>query len=1051
LHYTQPSFTIYNASAGSGKTYTLVKEYLKLVLTPAADGAYKNLLAITFTNKAVAEMKQRIISNLVAFSDKKSLSDPSQMLCALAKETNQEVSQIHEKSIRVLKHLLHHYASFSVDTIDRFNHQLIRTFARDLQLPTNFEVTLDTQQLLVEAVDSLLSKAGENPEITSVLLDFVLEKTDDERSWDIARDIVKASEIIFNETDAPHVEKLKSKSLADFKDFANTLRKKRKVLDSEISEKAQDVLSIIERNGLARLSFSSGYFYDHFKKLKEGRTDINFKTKWITSINEKPLYSGKIQKSFPEIAALIDTLTPNFILKVEETKQAYIQKKLLSNALRNLVPLSVLNLVQKELEKIKEEKNILPIAEFNALINKEIKNQPAPFIYERLGERYHHFFIDEFQDTSQMQWENLIPLIDNALSQQTQVDESGSLLLVGDAKQSIYRWRGGLPEQFIELYHEKNPFTATSPVVENLPTNYRSFSEIVTFNNAFFSHIALYFGNSEHQTLYEVGNKQHRNKTEAGYVHIEFVATEGRADKDEIYTQKVYQCILEARTNKFEYNDICILTRSKKDGVLLGQYLLENEIPIVSQETLLLQSSETVCFLKDLISLSCYPENEGMKINVLDFLFEHGAFQVPKHTFLYAGLKAVDFSEFLSEYDISIDFNKINSVSIYEACEYIIRQCNLEANADAFLFGFLDFVYDFELQPQADKLSFLEHWETKKDTASVAASEQLNAVQIMTIHKAKGLEFPIVIFPYANLDIYKEIDARTWFPVNKNEFTFEETRIHFNKEIADYGPEGASVFETRQNTLELDNFNLLYVTMTRPIEQLYIITEKPSKVSDERPKNFSQLFVSYLQSIGTYAEESLVYSFGKQINKQSSVRSEAIVKTIPKFLSSALEDHAISIVTTDGALWESETALAIEEGNLLHDTMARIYTKEDVVKVLSDLKNRNILSGKAYLQLERTIDKIISHKELSSLFEPSEKVVNERDIITQDGFLLRPDRLNFHADSTVTILDYKTGELNIRHADQITIYANALEEMGYIVVEKLLVYTQTDKLIINKV
>ncbi|MFC7356237.1 UvrD-helicase domain-containing protein [Jejudonia soesokkakensis] len=1048
---TQVPFTIYNASAGSGKTYTLVKEYLKLILTPASEGAYKNLLAITFTNKAVAEMKQRIISNLVSFSETKSLHEPSQMLMALAEETNQDIPQIHEKSIRVLKHLLHHYASFSVDTIDRFNHQLIRTFARDLKLPTNFEVTLDTQQLLTEAVDSLLSKAGESPEITKVLLDFVLEKTDDERSWDIARDIVKASEILFNENEAPHVEKLKGKSLADFKAFSNALRKKIKALDAEISEKAKDVLSTIEFEGLERLHFSSGYFFDHFIKLKEGRTDINFKTKWITSIHEKPLYSGKVQKSTPEIASIIDTLTPNFILKVKETKEALLQKKLFTNALRNLVPLSVLNMVQKEVEVIKEEKNVLPIAEFNALINKEIKNQPAPFIYERLGERYRHFFIDEFQDTSQMQWENLIPLIDNALSQQTQEGETGSLLLVGDAKQSIYRWRGGLPEQFIDLYHENGPFTATIPSIENLPTNYRSFSEIVQFNNTFFSHIATYFGNAEHQELYQVGNNQHLNKKETGYVQIEFVETENRANKDDLYTQKVHQCVLEARANKFEYRDICILTRSKKDGVVLGQYLLENNIPVISQETLLLQSSATVCFLMNMITLSCFPENDEIKIKVLDFLYDFGTFSVEKHPFLDAGLKASDFSEFLTGYNILLDFKEITAVSIYEACEYVIRQCKLNENPDAFLFGFLDFVYDFELQPQTNKLLFLEHWEAKKDSASIAASEQLNAVQLMTIHKAKGLEFPVVIFPYANVNIYKEIEARTWFPLDESTFAFEEARIHYNKEVAEYGPVGEAMFTARQNTLELDAFNLLYVTLTRPVEQLYIIAEKPSKVSAESPKNFTDLFVSYLQSVSHYSEDSLVYSFGKQHEKQSVTASEILEKNTPTMLSSALEEHTISIVTAEASLWDTEASIAIEQGNLLHDTMAMIYTKEDATTVLSALKERSIVSQVSFEKLEETIHAIISHPELRALFETSEKIINERDIITEDGMLLRPDRLNIHDDNTVTILDYKTGDLNIRHADQINRYAIALEAMGFKVAKKVIVYAHSRELVINKV
>lgn len=1046
---TKVPFTIYNASAGSGKTYTLVKEYLKLVLTPAADGAYKNLLAITFTNKAVAEMKQRIISNLVLFSETSSLQKPPQMLFAIAEETNLDIPQIHNKSKHVLKHLLHHYASFSVDTIDRFNHQLIRTFARDLQLPTNFQVTLDSQQLLTEAVDSLVSKAGENPQITSLLLDFVLEKTDDERSWDITRDIVKASEILFKETEAPHVEKLKDKSLADFKTFAHSLRQQIKDLKAEISEKATIVLNSISSEGIEHSHFMRGTLPKHFLNLQNGEYDV-----YANKLQENLEAGGNAlykKATDTAIASSIDNLTPFLLEYYMSIKRLVFQQKMYASALRNLVPVSVLNLVQKELEEIKEEKNVLPIAAFNSLINKEIKNQPAPFIYERLGERYRHFFIDEFQDTSQMQWENLIPLIDNALSQQTQDGDTGSLLLVGDAKQSIYRWRGGLPEQFIDLYHEKSPFTAVNPIIKNLPVNYRSFSEIVSFNNGFFSHIATFFGNSEHQTLYAVGNKQAHQKTENGYVHIEFVPAENRSHKDDLYPQKVHQYILEATAHKFDYRDVCVLTRSKKDGVLLGQYLLENNIPVISQETLLLESSATVCFLMNMITLSCFPENEEIKLKVLDFLYDFGKFLVEKHTFLDAGLKAPDFSVFLSEHNILLDFKEMTAVSIYEACEYAIRQCKLNENPDAFLFGFLDFVYDFEMQPQVNRLLFLEHWETKKGSASIAASEQLNAVQLMTIHKAKGLEFPVVIFPYANVNIYKEIEARTWFPLDKSTFTFTEAYIHFNKEVAEYGDVGEAMYNSRQNTLELDAFNLLYVTLTRPIEQLYILTEKPEKVSTETPKNFSDLFVSYLQSEGQYSEDSLVYSFGKQHEKQSVTTSEVLEKNTPILLSSALEERNISIVTAEASLWDTEAALAIEQGNLLHNTMALIYTNDDVIKVLSALKERSIVAQDSLEKLEETIHKIVSHPELSTLFETSEKIINERDIITAGGMVLRPDRLNIHDNNTVTILDYKTGDLNIRHLDQINSYANALEDMGFKVAKKLIVYTQSHELVINKV
>ncbi|MCB0466341.1 MAG: UvrD-helicase domain-containing protein, partial [Aequorivita sp.] len=442
------SFSIYDAAAGSGKTFTLVKEYLKQILSSKSEDYFKHLLAITFTNKAVAEMKQRIVETLVNFSEEKSTMEPLPMMLKIAEETEKSLSEIQIQSQKILKNLLHNYAAFSIETIDRFNHRLIRTFARDLKLATNFEVTLETNELLAEAVDLLLSKAGENKEITKVLLDFAMEKTDDDKSWDISRDIANAAKLLYNENDSGHVSILKQKSLEDFLEFKKQLIHKKEKLSKEIEIIASQTLQLIEESGLQFDDFSGSYLPKHFQNLATGRYDLNFGAKWQETMSEKPLYPTRVTAA---IGAIIDELTPNFIINFQQTKELVFKVLLVENLLKNITPLSVINLVNQEIENIKEEKNVLPISEFNSLINKEIKNQPAPFIYERLGEKYRHFFIDEFQDTSKLQWENLIPLIDNALSQQLE-PTSGSLLLVGDAKQSIYRWRGGLPEQFMDLY-----------------------------------------------------------------------------------------------------------------------------------------------------------------------------------------------------------------------------------------------------------------------------------------------------------------------------------------------------------------------------------------------------------------------------------------------------------------------------------------------------------------------------------------------------------------------------------------------------------------------
>ena len=485
-------FKIYDAAAGSGKTFTLVKEYLKRILSSKNESYYKHLLAITFTNKAVAEMKQRIISNLVLFSKHEFLDNPSEMGKSIATELDLTLQQINTQSKKVIKHVLHHYSYFSVETIDHFNHRIIRTFARDLKLSGNFDVDLDVQKLINEAVDQLISKAGDDPKITKVLLDFAITKTNEDRSWDISKDISKISQLLYKETEKQTILKLKKKSIDDFLALNTKLKKKKLLYTKQINEIAKETLQLIEEAGLQYDDFSGSYLPKHFQHLSKSNFKINYAANWQTSMGEKPLYPKRVSD---DVALIIDDLTPRFQNNFETTKSLVYELFLNDSMLKNSVPLSVINLVSKEIEVIKEEKNILPISEFNSLIYQEIKNQPAPFIYERLGEQYRHFFIDEFQDTSFLQWQNLVPLIDNALSQEYEDSTQGSLLLVGDAKQSIYRWRGGLPEQFIDLCLENNPFLTEKVEVETLPKNYRSCKEIIEFNNQFFTFISKFLNN----------------------------------------------------------------------------------------------------------------------------------------------------------------------------------------------------------------------------------------------------------------------------------------------------------------------------------------------------------------------------------------------------------------------------------------------------------------------------------------------------------------------------------------------------------------------------
>jgi len=1050
---SQAPFLIYDAAAGSGKTFTLVKEYIKLLLLSEDPSYYNQVLAITFTNKAVAEMKSRILESLVSFSNEKAINVPSEMLLQLAEETQITLTEIQLRSKNIVKHLLHHYAGFSVETIDRFNHTLIRTFARDLALATNFEVSLETTELLMEAVDQLISKAGEEKIITKLLLDYAIEKADDDKSWDISRDIVKTSKLIFNENDAPHLAKLRDKSIADFMAFRKEIKSKKQALTTSLKELASSTLQRIDEAGLQHDDFNRSLFPKYLLKLKAGDFNVAFGAAWQETLETKAMYPTRVS---PHVADTINQLAPEFFAIFSESKSQILARQLQDAMLSNITPLSVINLVNQELQNIKEEQNILPISEFNALINKEIKSQPAPFIYERLGERYRHFFIDEFQDTSLLQWENLIPLIDNSLSQESENQVSGSLLLVGDAKQSIYRWRGGLPEQFINLTQKKHPFSIAEVAVENLPTNYRSCENIIEFNNRFFTSIAEYFGDSYHETLYKIGNQQKHTSKKGGYVQLEFNLA--KQEKETWYNQRLIETVDKLTANGFQKQDICVLTRNKKDGISLSSFLMEQDVAVISSETLLLQNSSLVQCIINTLSLSLYPDNQALKISVLDVLYEHLQLTEEKHTFFGNFLKdEANFSDALAKYNVSFSLSTLNTVSLYEGCEYILKQFNFNEKADAYIFGLMDFVFDFDQRPQADKLHFLEHWEAKKDSASVATSQHVDAVQFMTIHKAKGLEFPVVIFPYADVGIYKELEAKAWFPVENTATDFEETLINYNKQVASFGDFGQEIHVKRQNTLELDSFNLLYVTLTRAVEQLYVFSEMPAPMKDDIPKSFSQLFSSFLIKTNDWNDAQMLYSFGlfekkTIIEKLESLGVSSIKKTVvqPKYISSSPSENNLQLITKDAFLWQTDTAEAISTGNILHETMAKIKTKKDIPFVIEELRSRAIIPSEELDHLQTKIEQIVCHPDLVELFEGSSEVKNEKLIITKAGKLLIPDRINLEGNNVI-ILDYKTGAAYAKHGGQINEYGSALEEMGFVVKEKIIVYTSEANISINKV
>ena len=1030
----QPAtFEVYNASAGSGKTFTLVKEYLKVLLNSDDIFTFQKVLAITFTNKAAGEMKERVLSNLEDFAEGKE----NDLLQLILKETSIGKSKVKERSKKILDVILQNYSAFSITTIDSFTHKIIKSFAFDLGLSLNFEVEMDAVSLLNQAVDVLISKIGTDKKLTKLLIDYSLDKADDDKSWDISRDLNEFSRVLLNEDDVAHFKTLSKKKLEDFTGLKSKLFLHQKELKIALQRVGEDCLELIENHGLVHKDFMRATIPKFFLDLSTKSVTIDFlkRSETIEKAIANHQYYSKTTTN--EIATSIENIVPEIVTFFNTSKEIYSQFLMNKLALKNIIPLAVLNNINLELEQIKEENNIRLNSEFNQLISDNIKEQPAPFIYEKIGQRFQHYFIDEMQDTSMLQWQNLIPLIDNALAQ-----ENSNLLLVGDGKQAIYRWRGGKAEQFIALgSSETNPFHIGKQI-KSLETNFRSFSEVINFNNSFFQHTGDFLQNESYKNLFIVGNKQLENSKKGGFVSLSFLEDEKDKEEKKIrYPKKVLKKINQLK-EEFSLNEICILTRTKKDGVAIANYLSENGVDIVSSETLLLQNSAKVTFIVDVLKVLQNPNDEETRFEMLYFLHQHLHVEKAKHVFFKEFSKTVnqDFFDALKAYGVLFDVSSFHQLPFYEKIEEIIRGFNLVNTSDAYVQFFLDVILE-QQRKSTDVAEFLDFWELRKEKLSIVAPESKNAVQIMTIHKSKGLEFPVVIFP-CDVDIYRQINPKVWLnelPENYDEF--KELLVDYNKSLSYVNNTGLEIYNQQREELELDNFNLLYVTLTRAVEQLHVITDKKISSKGEVNTNFySGVFINYLIKLNLWNDDVLEYSFGDKSRVSEKVEENSSTEVHEKFISTPWQEHNVVLLASASKLWDTTQGEAINFGNLFHEILSKITLKEDVDKVVEQYYQQGIIDQSQSIEIKNKIEAVVGHSEIAIYFSKDVIIYNEREIVDVDNQIVIPDRLVFTDKNEVVVIDYKTGNQSKEHHQQLLRYERVLKSMDFKVKKKLLIY-----------
>ena len=622
-------FRIYNASAGAGKTYQLVRDYLRICLGSENPRNFMRILAITFTNKAANEMKVRIIDQLKLLADP-TVPQKGSMLNDLCSDLEIEESELRVRAGKCLSAILHEYSAFSVSTIDGFNNRLIRNFARDLQVNGNYEVEMESDEMLMEAVDELLSELHEKSASTDIILGFVENQLDSGNSPRPEYSLMQAGQNLFREEAFPHLRRLRPYTPEHFKKLIKDLTKASRKIEIQVEQMAADALDLIKQNGLEQDHFSRGIPFTYFTYLLKGDTaKWNPGTMIYKLVNGESEFYTKANKAAygPLFAPIEQELLSKLIRLVSFIEEHYAQHRLISSILKNVYGTAVITEIDRRLQVVKDNTNRLPIGEFNKLIGEKLNQEPAEYLFERLGEKYSYFFIDEFQDTSSLQWKNLLPLINNAMA------ANGEVLLVGDPKQSIYRWRGGEVDQFIKLNKDSdtsNKLMLNGKLVElykrfsfDLPKNYRSKSVVVEFNNEFFSMAAGLVGRTEFSELYRNSSQQIHHDQD-GFVQIKLLEYESQ-DKKLYVEHQCKQCestIKDANERGINYGDMCILVRSNKRGTLIAQHLLEAGIPVISPDALALGGSREVNALVSGLKMLNQAYQKSFRYHFLEYLAE---------------------------------------------------------------------------------------------------------------------------------------------------------------------------------------------------------------------------------------------------------------------------------------------------------------------------------------------------------------------------------------------------------------------------------------------
>lgn len=1062
---------VYKASAGSGKTFTLATEYIKLLVVNPQN--YRTILAVTFTNKATEEMKMRILSQLYGIW--KELPDSESYTRKVQQETGLSLPVVRERAGEALHLLLHNYNSFRVQTIDAFFQSVLRNLARELDLTANLRVGLSGDQVEEMAVDLLIDNLKHTDAILQWLLHYIMESLSDNKSWStddekktsFVREIKNFGKTIFRDYYKEHRAELNKKMAEEgfFDHYTQVLRQIRDDAKERMLTIAATYFDTLEQEGfsVADMKSNTRGVSGYFMKIKNGVFDNSILNTTAVKAMEAP--ENWYKKDHPraeELHLLADQVLIPMLQYAEVEREK--QWKLYQSAhltLSHLNNIRLLSSIEQKVKDINNEANVFLLGNTQHLLHSLIQDSDAPFVFEKIGAQLHHIMIDEFQDTSTVQWQNFKVLMRECMSH-----VGSENLIVGDVKQSVYRWRSG---DWRLLNHIEQQFPQEMMEVRPLQTNYRSERNIILFNNNFFSAAIR----QEYDALQEqntIGAELLRNayadvcqqipdhRDSKGYVDIRLLPA---IDYRERTLELLKEHIVTLLGCGIPQNKIAILVRTNDTITLIANYFSEHlpEVSIVSDEAFRLDASVSVQLLINALFLLTHPTDSLTKANIIKSYHQDVLCDNLSDADLL--IKSIHADHLLPESYVK-HFEELLMLPLYELVEqlYMIFQLHRLKDQSAYLCAFYDCLMEFTRDNSTDIDAFIETWEQELHKKTIQ-SDELNGIRVLTIHKSKGLEFDNVLLPFCDWRL-ERVDT-IWCEPQEEPFSqLPVVPVDYSQKML--GTIYEKDYQNEHLQLTVDNLNLLYVAFTRTCKNLFVIGKrnagKTRSALIERVLPELTLDGAVLDGIEDQNTD-VSFSYGMLYTDQEEKRrttenvflqsSDQIPVEMAVFGNKTefrQSNKSREFVETD-----DETAQQgyIKTGSILHYLFSTIRTTEDVPEALRQLEQEGVLYDEeiTVAKLSSLLTKRFADPRVKEWFSGKWTLYNECSIIYTDehGEVCerRPDRVMSDGNRMI-VVDFKFGHPRLEYQEQVREYMTLLKQMGHQQVEGYLWYVYSNQI-----